>query len=61
MNALLDELSGLTDGRVEVSHEPARPGDVVVSRLSCELIRSELGWQPRYSLRPGLVETLQRS
>jgi len=61
VNALLDELSGLTDIDVEVSHAPARPGDVVVSRLSCELIRSELGWQPRYSLRPGLVKTLELS
>jgi UDP-glucose 4-epimerase len=59
VNALRDELSALTDGPVGVSHAPARPGDVVVSRLSSELIGAELGWQPRYALRPGLIETLQ--
>jgi UDP-glucose 4-epimerase len=59
VNALLYELSALTDGPVGVSHAPARPGDVVVSRLSSALIGSELGWEPRYSLPEGLERTVE--
>jgi UDP-glucose 4-epimerase len=58
VNALLDELGGLIGPPVAVRREATRLGDVHVSRLSNARISTELGWQPRSSLREGLKATV---
>jgi UDP-glucuronate 4-epimerase len=49
--ALLEEISGRT---LDVSREPAVPGDQRRTRADTTRIRSELGWEPRISLEDGL-------
>jgi UDP-glucuronate 4-epimerase len=49
--ALLEEISGR---RLDLSREPAVPGDQRRTRADTTRIRSELGWEPRISLEEGL-------
>jgi UDP-glucuronate 4-epimerase len=49
--ALLEEISGRT---LDLSREPAVPGDQRRTRADTTRIRSELGWEPRISLEEGL-------
>ena len=49
--ALLEEISGRT---LDVSREPAVPGDQRRTNADTTRIRSELGWKPRVSLEEGL-------
>ena len=49
--ALLEEISGRT---LDVSREPAVPGDQRRTRADTTRIRGELGWEPRISLDEGL-------
>jgi nucleoside-diphosphate-sugar epimerase len=49
--ALLERISGRT---LDVSREPAVPGDQRRTRADTTRIRSELGWEPRVSLEDGL-------
>jgi nucleoside-diphosphate-sugar epimerase len=49
--ALLEEISGRT---LDVSREPAVPGDQRRTNADTTRIRSELGWEPRVSLEDGL-------
>jgi nucleoside-diphosphate-sugar epimerase len=49
--ALLEDISGRT---LDVSREPAVPGDQRRTRADTTRIRSELGWKPRVSLEDGL-------
>ena len=49
--ALLEKISGRT---LDVSREPAVPGDQRRTRADTTRIRSELGWEPRISLEEGL-------
>jgi UDP-glucuronate 4-epimerase len=49
--ALLEEISGRT---LDVSREPAVPGDQRRTRADTSRIRNELGWQPHVSLEEGL-------
>jgi nucleoside-diphosphate-sugar epimerase len=49
--ALLETISGRT---LDVSREPAVPGDQRRTRADTSRIRSELGWKPNVSLEEGL-------
>jgi nucleoside-diphosphate-sugar epimerase len=49
--ALLEEISGRT---LDVSREPAVPGDQRRTSADTARIRTELGWEPRVSLEEGL-------
>jgi len=49
--ALLEQISGRT---LDVSREPAVPGDQRRTRADTTRIRNELGWEPRISLEEGL-------
>jgi UDP-glucuronate 4-epimerase len=49
--ALLEQISGRT---LDVSREPAVPGDQRRTSADTTRIRSELGWMPRVSLEDGL-------
>jgi nucleoside-diphosphate-sugar epimerase len=49
--ALLEEISGRT---LDVSREPAVPGDQRRTSADTTRIRTELGWEPRVSLEEGL-------
>ena len=54
IRALLDTLAALIRQPVSLESAPRRDGDVLVSRLSADLIADELGWRPRFSLEDGL-------
>jgi len=49
--ALLEAISGRT---LDVSREPAVPGDQRRTNADTTRIRTELGWEPRVSLEDGL-------
>ena len=49
--ALLEEISSRT---LDLSREPAVPGDQRRTNADTTRIRSELGWKPRVSLEEGL-------
>jgi nucleoside-diphosphate-sugar epimerase len=49
--ALLEQISGRV---LDVSREPAVPGDQRRTRADTTRIRAELGWEPRVSLEDGL-------
>ena len=49
--ALLEQISGRT---LDLSREPAVPGDQRRTRADTTRIRNELGWEPRISLEEGL-------
>jgi len=49
--ALLEQISGRT---LDLSREPAVPGDQRRTRADTTRIRNELGWEPRSSLEDGL-------
>lgn len=53
--AILQEILGT---RITPRHEPARPGDVKHSQADITRAQRELGYQPRVTLRDGLVETV---
>lgn len=55
---VLDELSRLIGRRVEVRHEPARPGEVRHSRADIARGRELLGYAPAVSFRDGLERTV---
>ena len=59
VNELLMAVSERTAPPSAVVREPARAGDVVVSRLANTRIADDLGWRPRFSLREGLALTLR--
>lgn len=58
VNELLALLSDLLHVRVEPRYEPPRPGDIRNSFLDNTLAVEALDWQPKYSLRAGLDETI---
>ena len=49
----------MVDGPVAVTEAPRRPGDVAGAYTRSERARSELGWQPRYSVADGIRHSLQ--
>ena len=56
---MIHELSSLTMKEVRVSYGPERKGDVKHSEASIEKARNLLGYNPQYTFRKGLTETLE--
>jgi UDP-glucuronate 4-epimerase len=54
MNETIALLEGISGRTLDVSREPAVPGDQRRTRADTTRIRSELGWEPRISLEDGL-------
>ena len=57
VNALVALLRELAGGEIEVSHGPARPGDIYRSMLSNARAAEGLGWRPVVPLEEGLART----
>jgi len=58
VNVLADALEGVADVRTGRSHEAARPGELLHSRLDTTRLQA-LGWACRWTLEEGLRETYQ--
>ena len=56
---LVTAFNGVVDVPVAVTEAPRRPGDVAGAYTRSERARSELGWQPRYSVADGIRHSLQ--
>jgi UDP-glucuronate 4-epimerase len=54
MNETIALLEAISGRRLDLSREPAVPGDQRRTRADTTRIRSELGWEPRSSLEEGL-------
>ncbi|MFH1142338.1 MAG: GDP-mannose 4,6-dehydratase, partial [Candidatus Uhrbacteria bacterium] len=59
LNALFRKIKKLTKSDVLEKHYPAKPGEVMVSALSCRLAEKKLGWRPRVKLDEGLKKTVE--
>ena len=57
LSELLASISDIVGVPVETRFLPGRPFDVKTSVLSNALAQSELGWTPKFALRPGLRMT----
>ena len=55
---LLAAVEAIAGRACEITFEPSRAGDIVTSGLQVNLIREELGWEPRMSLQRGLEAML---
>lgn len=58
INALFAEFKGI-NGKLDVAHDEARPGEVFRSVLDAGLAGKDLDWQPRISLTDGIRETYE--
>jgi UDP-glucose 4-epimerase len=58
VNTLARHLIDASGRTVEVSHAPARPGELQRSCLATEKLRG-LGWAPQRELRDGLADTYE--
>jgi UDP-glucose 4-epimerase len=56
---LVTAFNSVVDVPVAVTEAPRRPGDVAGAYTRSERARSELGWQPRYSVVEGIRHSLQ--
>lgn len=59
INTLADMIQSLAEkhnGPVEILHTDPRPGEVKHNYSSIEKIRTELGWEPEFSLPSGIQE-----
>jgi UDP-glucose 4-epimerase len=56
---LVTAFNSVVDVPVAVTEAPRRPGDVAGAYTRSERARSELGWQPRYSVADGIRHSLQ--
>lgn len=59
LNEMIRELSSLTAKEIKVTYGPERKGDVKHSEASIEKARNLLGYNPQYSFKNGLTETLE--
>jgi len=59
LNEMIRELSRLTRKEVKVIYGHERKGDVKHSEASIEKARNLLGYNPQYSFRKGLTETVE--
>lgn len=55
---LVSTIKSLGDFSVKVNQGPAKKGEVMRSCLDCQKALSDFGWQPKYSLEDGLLETI---
>lgn len=60
VNELADIVTEAFGSDADVSHEPARPGDVRHSRAATDRARTELGFEARVSLRQGIADLVGR-
>jgi UDP-glucose 4-epimerase len=56
---LLRTIQQIMGTDVEPTRGGARPGDIHKSTLAIQKAKKVLGWQPRYSLKEGLAETVE--
>ncbi len=59
LNELLTLIKEVTGEEVEVRYEQGRPFDVPVNILDIEQAKKELGWQPKISLKDGILKAWQ--
>jgi nucleoside-diphosphate-sugar epimerase len=59
LNRLLREIGELCGVSPSPRHEPARPGDVRDSLADLSRARSLIGYEPRFTLREGLLRTIE--
>lgn len=57
LNELLDLMENLLAKPIQRRYLPGRSFDVPISILSNALAREELGWEPKISLRDGIIRT----
>jgi len=58
VNEIFHQLNDLTDGQVEESHGPAKPGEQLRSVLNYQKAKDILNWSPQVSLTNGLKKTV---
>jgi nucleoside-diphosphate-sugar epimerase len=58
VNELVAELGRIMGRTLEVTHGPARPGDILHSHASNEAARRDLGWSPTVDFAEGLERTV---
>jgi UDP-glucose 4-epimerase len=58
INDLAEEIVKATGSASPIEHGPERAGDVRHSRASAQPLR-DAGWEPRFTLREGLAETIR--
>lgn len=59
VNGLLREMCEIAGVPFSPLYEPERPGDIKDSKLDIREAQLELRWDPVYTLREGLIETLE--
>ncbi|MBP1156510.1 MULTISPECIES: NAD-dependent epimerase/dehydratase family protein [unclassified Paenibacillus] len=59
VNELLKLMSELCGKPFAPQYMPQRIGDIIHSRLDNTAAKKQLGWEPRFSLRSGLSETIK--
>lgn len=59
INELYKKIKNLMNSEFKLKHKPARTGDQRRCVLNISRIREEMGWEPSYSLKEGLKETIQ--
>lgn len=57
INQLITELEQVAQIQINRQYGPPRPGDIRHSCLSTDKLKRLLNWQPRFSLREGLLAT----
>lgn len=60
INQLINILSRLTARALPFQYGPQKQGDIWHSRLQNEKARQFLHWKPEFSIKQGLIETLQQ-
>jgi len=59
LNDLADEIMKITGIKTEKVYEPPRPGDIKDSLADISMAREMLGYEPKFDLNSGLVETIR--
>jgi len=59
LNDLADEIMKITGIETEKVYEPPRAGDIKDSLADISRAREMLGYEPKFDLRSGLVETIR--
>jgi nucleoside-diphosphate-sugar epimerase len=59
LNEIISLMEELTGCRIDIRRRPRASGDVHRTASDCTLVRSDVGWISRHSLRDGLAEQLE--